>query len=214
MSPEKIQLLVTQAIAGKELLQHPFYQRWNEGGVTMAELASYAEQYRHIEAALPSVLGAVVASLPAGRAHDAAAANLADELGNPAPHAEIFESFATAVGACEGVAPGAAVTALLDAQNDAVAHSPQAALAALSAYECQAGAIAASKSAGLSSHYGLDAKATAFWDLHASLEDDHAGWSFEALSELGADPEVVQGAAKAAAGAWWAFLDEREAEAA
>jgi hypothetical protein len=45
------------------------------------------------------------------------------------------------------------------------------------------------------------------------MEDDHGDWALDALALLGADPADVTDAARRGADAWWAFLDEREAEA-
>ena len=80
----------------------------------------------------------------------------------------------------------------------------------VAAYEVQAADIAGSKSDGLRRHYGFDEDGTRFWDVHRTQEVDHAGWSLEALSELGADPDVVQAAATVSADSWWLFLSERE----
>lgn len=70
---------MTDALAGRRLLDHPFYRRWERGEVSEAELASYAAQYRHFEAYLPGFLAQLVAGLPEGEARDLVAANLADE---------------------------------------------------------------------------------------------------------------------------------------
>ena len=55
--------LIRAGIGGKRLLDHPFYRRWEAGTLARSELAAYAEQYRHIEAALPEVLSRVASSL-------------------------------------------------------------------------------------------------------------------------------------------------------
>ena len=60
----------------------------------------------------------------------------------------------------------------------------------------------------------MDAAGTAFWDVHATMDADHGDWSIEALALLDADPAEVADASRRAADAWWALLDEREAEAA
>ena len=60
----------------------------------------------------------------------------------------------------------------------------------------------------------MDAAGTEFWDVHARMEADHGDWALDALALLGADPE--RGGRRppgAGADAWWAFLDERQAEA-
>jgi pyrroloquinoline quinone (PQQ) biosynthesis protein C len=210
MHTERIREALATALTGRQLLTHPFYQRWEAGVLVEGELAAYAEQYRHIERALPGTLRTISAGLPEGLARSLVEANLADELGTPAPHAELFESFAHAAGAAATGEPTRATGALLAAVESAAAAEPVAALAMVAAYEVQAAGIAASKAEGLRRHYGMDGVGTQFWDVHTTLEEAHADWSIEALADLGADPTVVQGAAQIAADAWWDFLSERE----
>jgi pyrroloquinoline-quinone synthase len=210
MHIERIQDALADALAGRELLTHPFYRRWEAGTLAEGELAAYAEQYRHIERALPDTLRAIAAGLPEGAARDLVQANLADELGVPAPHTDLFESFARAADAATDAAPTASTAALLAAVRSAASTDPMAALAMVAAYEVQAADIAASKAEGLRRHYGMDAEGTFFWDVHTTQEAAHADWSIDALAELDADPALVQAAARVAADGWWDFLSERE----
>jgi pyrroloquinoline-quinone synthase len=210
MHPEPIQEVLAEAIVGRHLLAHPFYRRWEAGSLSESELAAYAEQYRHIERELPVTLAAIADALPAGRAHDLVEANLADELGTPEPHVQLFEGFARAAGAAPDAPATPSTAALLAVVRTTAANDPLAALAMIAAYEVQAADIAASKGDGLRRHYGFDADGTAFWDVHRDQEVDHAGWSMEALTALGADPDVVGAAATVSADSWWLFLSERE----
>ena len=210
MHTQRIHEVLAEAIVGRHLLAHPFYRRWEAGTLSAGELAAYAEQYRHIERDLPVTLAAIATALPEGRARELVEANLADELGSPEPHAELFESFAEAAGAAGEAAATPSTAALLALIRTAAANDPAAALAMVAAYEVQAADIAGSKSDGLRRHYGFDEDGTRFWDVHRTQEVDHAGWSLEALSELGADPDVVQAAATVSADSWWLFLSERE----
>jgi pyrroloquinoline-quinone synthase len=210
MHPQPIDEVLAEAIVGRRLLTHPFYRRWEAGTLTDGELAAYAEQYRHIERELPVTLAAIAEALPAGRARDLVEANLADELGTPEPHAQLFESFASAAGATPDAPATPSTAALLAVVRTTAANDPVAALAMIAAYEVQAADIAASKGDGLRRHYGFDEKGTAFWDVHRTQEVDHAGWSMEALTALGADLDVVQAAATVSADSWWLFLSERE----
>ena len=210
MHTAQIHEVLADALAGRLLLTHPFYRRWEAGELADGELAAYAEQYRHIERELPVTLAAVASQLPTGRARAMVEANLADELSVPAPHAELFESFARAAGAGSEVAPTDATGALLAAVRSAAASDPVAALAMVAAYEVQAADIAASKADGLRRHYGMDDAGTRFWDVHTTQEAEHADWSVEALADLGADEAVVLAAATLAAESWWSFLSERD----
>ncbi len=205
------------ALDGRELLEHPFYQRWSAGRLARGELAEYASQYRAFEAALPAVLYAVHERLLAdGRteAADLVARNLADELGRPEPHLALFDRFAQSVrDGSPPAEPGPAAVELVDTYQDLADKSPVAALAGLAAYEVQAPAIARSKADGLRLLYDIDGTGTAFWDVHADMDTEHGEWALDALSAAGAGADEVGDAAARAAAAWWALLDEREAQA-
>ena len=208
---------VARSLDGRALLTHPFYRRWEAGELTVGELREYAVHYRAFEAALPAVLTAVVDRLHAEGETEAAAMvedNLADELGRPEPHLALFDRFAGSLGGtATATAPGPAAEALVDTYFELVADGPVAALAGLAAYETQASAIASSKADGLRRWYGVDAGGTEFWDVHADMDADHGEWAVAALDLLGADPVEVGAAARRGAEAWWALLDERQAEA-
>ena len=209
--------VVDSSLDGRRLLTHPFYQRWEAGELTTAELAEYAVHYRAFEAVLPEVLGAVVARLESDGEFEAAglvARNLADELGRPEPHLALFDGFAAALPqAPVATEPGRAARRLADTYLALSAQSPAAAIAGLAAYESQAAGIAATKGDGLRRWYGMDAAGTRFWDVHAAMDVDHGDWAVEALGLLGADRAEVADGSRRAADAWWALLDEREAVA-
>ena len=208
---------VAASLEGRQLLTHPFYRRWEAGELGSEELAEYAVHYRAFEAVLPMVLSTVADRLAADGRTDAAdlvGRNLADELGSPRPHLELFDEFAGALpDRAVATSPGPAAVALADTYRKLAEESPVAAVAGLAAYETQAAAIAATKGDGLRRWYGMDTDGTTFWDVHATMDSDHGDWAVEALALLHADPDVVAEAARRAADAWWALLDEREAEA-
>lgn len=215
-SRARVSAAIATALCDRHLLTHPFYRRWEAGGLELDELTSYAVQYRAFEAALPVVLAAVAGRLVDEGATDAAgvvARNLDDELGRPAPHLELFDRFADALPGPSVTAPGPAAAALVGTYRELVAEGPIAALAGLAAYETQASQIAWLKADGLRRWYGFDAAGTEFWDVHADLDAEHGDWTVDALDLLEADPAVVTTAARRAAEAWWALLDEREADA-
>ena len=184
------------ALAGRRLLDHAFYQRWSAGTLGADELAAYAGQYRHYEAALPELLSSIGPLV---------AETLADEVGRDGArsHLSLFDDFASAVGADE--------TAATAATAELLSVSSAAGLAGLAAYEIQAASIAATKADGLRRWYGVNDDGARFWDVHAELDRDHADWIVEALAGSDVEPDEVFAAARRSADAWWAFLDEREA---
>ncbi len=212
MQTTDLEAALDEGTAGYRLLDHPFYRRWEAGLLERRELASYAAQYRHFEGALPSFLERLAAALPPGAARQAVLDNLADELGDPVAHLELFERFGRSVGATDE-APGPAARGLCEAYDEVLGAGPVAALAGLLAYERQAPEVAASKAEGLRAHYGLPGEGTAFWDHHAEVDVTHSRWTTATLASLDPDPAVVRAATRRIARAWWEFLDERQAAA-
>ena len=189
MLTTELDALLDDILRSRRLLAHPFYRRWEAGTLGRGELASYAAQYRYFEAALPVVLERIADALPDGRARGLVVANLEDERAVPAPHLELFDAFAGAVGAtATDMTP--ATDALVGMYMTQVGASPVAGLSAVAAYD-----------------------GTRFWDVHAGVDEAHGAWMLEALGAVAAGPDEVSAAATAAADAWWAFLDEREAAA-
>ncbi|MGD0381384.1 MAG: iron-containing redox enzyme family protein [Acidimicrobiales bacterium] len=213
MLPTEIDSVLVEVLRDRRLLAHPFYRRWEAGTLDRSELAAYAGQYRHFEAALPDVLEHVVARIEDPLARGLVQSNLDDERAVPAPHLDLFEGFARAVGAPDHADATSATAALVDLYKSVADESPVAALAALAAYEVQASDIAASKADGLRLRYGLSAAGTRFWDVHSGVDEVHGAWLVEALAALAPDADEVHRASSAAAAAWWAFLDDREAAA-
>jgi pyrroloquinoline quinone (PQQ) biosynthesis protein C len=213
MLRNQLDALMADVLHDRRLLDHPFYRRWEVGTLARHELAAYAGQYRHFEKSLPAVLEAIVAHLPDGPGRQAVERNLHDERSVPAPHLELFDAFAAAVGGSTESEPAPGTAALVDLYDRLARTSPVAGLAALAAYEVQAPHIATSKADGLRSRYGIGADGTRFWEVHSDMDEHHGEWALDAIASLAGDASEVTGAARAAADAWWAFLDERDAEA-
>lgn len=214
MNAEHLAQQLSSALANRRLLDHPFYRRWEAGALVPGELGAYAAQYRHFETSVPGMLRQLLDQLDEGPAAALVRRNLADEESNPEAHVLLFERFAAAVGAPSQAPPTAATQHLLDTYGRLIDAGGAEGLAALVAYEIQAPEIAASKADGLRRHHDLDEAATRFWDVHATMDIDHAEWAIEALAALPTTADAVIDAAATAADSWWAFLDDREAEAA
>jgi pyrroloquinoline-quinone synthase len=213
MNADQLTAALDAALVDRQLLDHPFYLRWEAGKLEPGEIGAYAAQYRYFETALPSLLRGLLSRLDPGLATDLVLQNLADEEGNPEPHVVAFARFADAVGAADAPATPA-TDRLLDTYRSLSVSSGAEGLAAVVAYEMQAPAIAASKANGLRRHYGIDQNGTYFWDIHATMDLDHARWGIEALAALEVPASRVTSAARAAVDAWWGFLDDRESAAA
>src|ERR1051325_9022371 len=56
--------VLDREIAARRLLDHPFYQRWTAGTLTLDELREYARQYYHYAVAFPTFLSAMHSHVP------------------------------------------------------------------------------------------------------------------------------------------------------
>jgi pyrroloquinoline-quinone synthase len=169
------------------VLEHPFYTRWEQGELTRGELARYAGEYRH----------AVVALARAART-----ARLHAE--EEASHIALWDDFASAVGTETGQ-PLPETRCCATAW--AAADEELGAAAILYAIEAGQPAISETKLRGLVAHYGFsdDSPAVEYFAVHGERDHEHAA---EARTRLvgSEDPRLVA-LAESALAANWALLD-------
>jgi pyrroloquinoline-quinone synthase len=195
-----------EARARWNVLEHPFYQRWSRGELTREELASYAGEYRHAVVALADA-AAATARVAGPELRPALEAHAAEE----AAHIPLWDGFARAVGGevAAAPAPETAECARIWAGADGE-RSVLGSLVALYAIESGQPAISETKRGGLREHYGIEsAEATAYFDLHAELDREHAA-AGRALIEprlSEADVEALLAEAEAVLRANWHLLD-------
>jgi pyrroloquinoline-quinone synthase len=174
-----------------DVLNHPFYVRWERGELTRDELAHYAGEYRHAVVALAR------AAESAGNEHHAR---------EEADHVGLWDDFAAALDAPLDREPAAETRGCADAW---ARHDRLEALAVLYAIESAQPAIAETKLRGLVEHYGFaEGPATEYFALHAKRDIEHAAEGRDAL--VAASPNDEDGlvaAAEAALRANWELLD-------
>ena len=169
------------------VLEHPFYVRWERGELTREELGRYAGEYRHAVVAL---------------ARSARTAGLhADE---EAAHVALWDDFGSEVGA-ERREPLPQTRCCATAWS--AAKDELGAAAILYAIESGQPAISATKLRGLVDHYGFEqgSSGTAYFELHAERDHEHAA---EARARLeGCEDAGLVALAESALAANWALLD-------
>lgn len=201
---------VEQARSRWNVLDHPFYRRWSEGELTRRELACYSGQYRHAVSAL-----ARASASAAQAAEPPIRAQLDDHAAEEAAHVSLWDGFIGAVGGDPQAAPEAETAACARAWacEDRTLLGD---LVALYAIESGQPAIAETKRDGLREHYGIDsAQGTAYFDLHAERDHEHAAAS-RALIEARvteADVDALVAEAEAVLRANWELLDGVERSA-
>jgi pyrroloquinoline-quinone synthase len=179
------------------VLRHPFYLRWECGELTRAELAFYAGEYRHAVLAL---------------ARTAAVGGSTEHAAEEEAHVDLWDEFATAVGARLDRDPTPETRA---STKSWTSDDPLEAAAILYAVESSQPAISRTKLAGLVEHYDFkpDSAATRYFSVHATRDDEHAAESGAILEReaAAADTERLVAAAEAALKGNWRLLDGVEA---
>ena len=205
-------------LASKHLLNHPFYQAWTEGKLTLPMLQDYAEQYyKHVDA-FPRYLSATHSNCETIEDRQVLLENLMDEERGSEHHPELWLRFAESVGANREGVKAAQVKPytknLVDTFMSLSRSSYAEGLGALYAYEHQVPAVAESKMKGLKDFYGIDSKrATDFFNVHLKADVYHSQAAADLMEKLPeADKKLALAAADKAASALWGFLDGQWAE--
>jgi pyrroloquinoline-quinone synthase len=170
------------------VLDHPFYLRWERGELSRDELAFYAGEYRH----------AVVALADAARV-----AGDPDHAAEEKAHIGLWDSFAAALDAQLDRAPRHETQECAEAWG---VVDPLEARAVLYAVESGQPDVSRTKLTGLVDHYGFAAGSagTEYFELHSERDHEHAAASADVLR--GSSPEdadrLVAAATRALEGNW------------
>ena len=172
----------------KELLEHPFYQAWNDGEVTEEQLAKYAAAYQTFMERVPTYWKRVLEGLDVD--DEQGGAILEDE----SEHAELWSKWRRHL---EQVDDAPVLSELFSGLDE---MSPSELAGALHAYEVQQPEVAETKRDGLQEHYGFEAgDDLEFFEEHAENEDDHISFG-QTIRENYADTEAFdQGFARGSA---------------
>jgi pyrroloquinoline-quinone synthase len=207
----KLSERLTEIIAERHLLNHPFYQAWTEGKLSRDVLRRYAGQYWSQVSTFPRFVSAVHSRCPEIDARKVLVENLADEEIHGTDHPELWMRFAEGLGASRaevtGQAPLPTTAAMVDDYFALAASDWTDGLCALYAYESQVPSVSRSKIDGLKKFYGMsDARSLAFFVVHQEYDVEHARKVGE-LIDRHADPARAEAATRKAADALWGFLD-------
>ena len=204
-----------RTISHRRLLDHPFYQDWRSGVLTMDDLRLYAAQYYHFEANFPRFLSAIHSRCQYPALRQQILDNLWDEEHGAENHRALWLDFCSGLGLtseeAEQVSIHPKTKALLDTyRNICSTRSFQEGLSTIYAYEVQVPEISVEKLVGLRDRYGIDDEAAlSFFNIHSHLDKEHSRIEGQAISDhTGAEDEpAVESALKAGLDAWWGFLD-------
>jgi pyrroloquinoline-quinone synthase len=183
------------------VLEHPFYVRWTEGGLSREELARYSGQYRHAVEAIATMSSAAAAEAPERD-------DLRDHAQEEAEHVELWDGFVDVVGGDSAAQPKPETDECVRAWTAPDGLLPT--LARLYAVESGQPEISTVKRDGLVEIYGVaDGPGTDYFRVHSGRDADHAAEVRELISERVSpeDEDAVVAAAAAAFRANWRLLD-------
>lgn len=202
-------------IAAKHVLNHPFYQAWNQGTLTLAALQDYAAQYYHHVAAFPTYLSAVHSNTPDADTRRVVLQNLMDEEAGSPNHPELWLQFAEGL----GVSREAVLHTAAQSETAATVETFRRlcrrdsftdGLAALYAYESQVPEVAQTKLDGLRKHYLIQDDFTlGYFAVHVEADKAHRAEERALLSRhitTDAQAESASAAAGQALDAIWNLL--------
>ncbi len=185
------------------VLEHPFYQRWSAGELSVTELSRYAGQYRHATAAIARLSAAVAASAP-----DSQRGELRRHADEEQSHIALWDGFLEALGGEVAAEPTDQTRECVEVWTAADERICQ--LVRLYAIESGQPAISKTKRLGLAAHYGIgDGPGNEYFRVHEKADVEHAaeGRSLIEAHLDGADPEALVAAAESAFKANWRLLD-------
>ena len=141
------------------LLNHPFYNSWNDGKLTREIIKDYAEQYYQHVKAFPRYISATHSICEDINKRKILLENLQDEENRDQDHPKLWRDFAVAIGSVgekiESVKKEKFTAELIDNFFKNGRASYAEGLASLYTYERQIPEIAETKIRGLKTHYGV-----------------------------------------------------------
>ncbi len=181
---------IDQRIKAKHLLNHPFYQAWTHGTLSLDALRDYSKQYYQHVAAFPTYLSALHARIENRKIRKQILQNLIDEEAGTPDHPELWQQFAASLGVSKEELER---TESWDETKSVIKNFrsicrnglPEEAVAALYAYESQIPEISESKIDGLKKHYGFtDEKGYEYFSVHQEADVEHSATERSLLGEM------------------------------
>jgi pyrroloquinoline-quinone synthase len=203
----------------KSILKHPFYQKWNEGKLTLGELQEYAKQYYHFVKHFPMFVSSVHSYCEDKNIRKMLVENIADEDGYKtgiSDHPELWVNFANALGVSEKEAESVEVVDEVKKSIEGFYslcrnNDYRVGLAALYGYEKQIPEVSSVKIDGLKKFYNIEnEKDIEFFSVHHEADIYHSKAELDAIMascKSEEDQKKILDTVEKSAGLYWQMLD-------
>lgn len=220
LTKEKFSEKISETIGGQNILNHPFYQKWNEGKLSLDELKNYAKQYYSFVEHFPMFVSSVHSNCTDPEVRTMILENLADEEGyktNVSDHPTLWLNFCKSLGLDESeVLNNRMVVPEVQNMIDGFyklcrSEDFKAGLAALLAYEFQIPEVSRVKIEGLKKFYGIDSPgALEFFTVHEQADIYHSRDEMEAIinsCKTAEEQKKVLDVIRQSTALYWQMLD-------
>lgn len=220
LSKEKFSEAISSTISEKNILNHPFYKKWNEGKLSLDELKNYAIQYYRYVENFPMFVSSVHSYCDNPEVRNMIMENLADEEGfktNVSDHPALWLNFCKLLGLDESTVINNRniVPQVKEMVNGFYklcrSVDYKLGLAALLAYEAQIPEVSKVKIEGLKKFYGINSpEALEFFTVHETADIYHSRDEMNAIVEncrTEEEQNKVLEVIKQSAGLYWQMLD-------
>ncbi len=210
---------INKVLEEKSILKHPFYQKWNEGKLSLDELKIYAKEYFHFVKNFPMFVSSVHSYCNDSETRRMLVENIADEDGfksNVSDHPTLWMNFCKALGLPEQEVlnhhPSNAAKEMVDGFYKLTrTNDYRVGLAGLLGYEKQIPEVSRVKIYGLKKFYSIsDEKAIEFFTVHEEADILHSKAELDALLNSCSDEQSQKTVLKTvedSAMLYWKMLD-------
>lgn len=190
--------ILKQELLKYNLLNHPFYQMWNEGKISLSTLVEYAKQYNFQVDALPTYISRTHSITSNPEFRKILTENLADEELSEEDHLSLWKKFAltglpVTKEEFENAKISASMKALVETCRFYANKSSAAGFGVLYAQEHNYANIAASKREGLEKHYKISpqSEGVKFFQVHEKADVWHSQ-QIEKLLDTLSEKEAIE----------------------
>lgn len=162
------------------LLDHPFYQSWNQGTVSQEQLSKYSQSYMELVENMPILWDRAISGLNSQ-------SELAQEVINDeTEHIGLWKKWSEKLMKAESFPRMEELHNALDAMN------PSELLGAIHSFEVQQPEVAVTKKKGLIEHYGFADKDLTYFDDHME-EQKHIAFGQKLYNTVSDKKEFEKG---------------------